>query len=266
MLNNEIVEIEGGNKQPPLSTCSFQTKQWVMTWNNYDDDSMEKIKVRLIPLCEKYVFGFEIGELGTKHIQGAFLLKKRTRQSTIYKLLGCQFYLDKMKGVWGDQDYCKKSGDYITSDPPKYEILIEKFYDWQQDILDEMDRPICDRTIFWYWESEGCRGKTTIQKYIQLNYEKVIVLSGKAADMKNGIIECNDWVLQKDKTIMINIPRASLEYVSYAGLEEIKDSFFFSGKYKGGMVNSWPPRMFVFANEPPNQDLNGRFKVINLNL
>ena len=79
----EQVEQFGGNKQTPNSTLNsssdykFQATNWVMTWNNYPDNVFELIEQQLIPLCDKYIFGKEVGEQGTPHIQGAFKLKKK---------------------------------------------------------------------------------------------------------------------------------------------------------------------------------------------
>jgi len=42
--------------------------------------------------------------------------------------------------------------------------------------------------------------------------------------------------------------------MSYTGMEEIKDMFFYSGKYEGGMVCGRNPHVMVFANEPPDYD------------
>ena len=105
-----------GNKQKPSeSSSSYRAINWVMTWNNYPEEAIGLLDAKLVPLCERYVFGEEVGEKGTKHIQGAFVLKERTRQSAIYKLLGHTFYLDKMKGKWEHQNYCMKDGNYISS-------------------------------------------------------------------------------------------------------------------------------------------------------
>ena len=69
-----------GNKQtsPDLQVveCKFQGKNWIMSFNNYPEHMFDILKHKLVPLCENYVFGKEIGEKGTPHIQGAFILKK----------------------------------------------------------------------------------------------------------------------------------------------------------------------------------------------
>jgi len=240
-----------GNKQ--TNTCSYQTDRWVMVWNNYPSDVEVRLK-NLIPFCSKYVFGYEIGDEGTEHIQGAFMLKKKWRQGQIFNLLEAEMWLDKMKGKWIHQAYCKKDGHFITSDLPPYTKEIECMYPWQQDIINIIKSEPDERTIYWFWEAEGCRGKTTIQKYIHSHFNNVVVLSGKGSDMKNGIVQMKEL----PKVILINIPRSNLDYVSYTGIEEVKDMFFFSGKYEGGMVNGPEPHVLIFANEEPKYETMSR--------
>ena len=53
--------------------------------------------------------------------------------------------------------------------------------------------------------------------------------------------------------ICVNIPRSyDTTYLSYEGLENIKDMLFYSGKYEGGMVVGNSPHLLVFANEAPD--------------
>lgn len=133
-----------------------------------------------------------------------------------------------------------------------YRIEIE-LRPWQQRIIDRvLNVKADDRKIWWFWEPYGGLGKTTFQKWIFQEYKNVIVLGGKAADMKMGVInylETNNNVYPE--IVIINIPKTfDMQYFSPAGTEEVKDMFFFSGKYKGGMAFGKPPKMLIFANEP----------------
>ena len=186
-MNIEQIEQEKsglGNKQTsPDSTLEteikFQTKNWVMTWNNYPEQVFSLLEENIIPLCEKYVFAKEVGDGGTPHIQGAFILKSKMRQGTIYKLLGSKFYLDKMKGKWEHQKYCvKKNYGVLTNHKfPKPIQVIEQneFYKWQKDIYDLVKGEPTDRIINWYWESIGGVGKSQFIKHMVVR-EKVLFL------------------------------------------------------------------------------------------
>lgn len=89
------------------------SKRWVFTWNNYTDDSEEKLK-EFSNECEWLIYGKEEApETGTKHLQGFIHLKKRVRGS---------YLINKFEGVWfnkaaGNNDqnekYTKKEGNYV---------------------------------------------------------------------------------------------------------------------------------------------------------
>lgn len=68
------------------------------------------------------------------------------------------------------------------------------------------------------------------------------------------------------KTILMNIPRSKTGFVSYTGIEEIKDMFFYSGKYEGGQVCGPQPHVIVMANAEPEFEKmsDDRWDVINI--
>lgn len=239
---------DGGNKQTP----SFQCKNWIMTWNNYPEDVMSKLGQELVPLCTNYVFGKEVGEHGTPHIQGAFTLKKKLRQGTIYRMLGAEFYLDKMKGKWKDQTYCKKEGDFITSDEI---IYVEEPAQELKFIIDEMnsyDFPKGDRFINAIVDYKGGLGKTEFCRYVYTKFKDVIITGGKSADMKHQVALYKEKHGRCPKYVFIDIPRSSLKFVSWTGIEEIKNMLFHSGKYEGDTINGNKPYVMVMMNQQPN--------------
>jgi len=191
-----------------------------------------------------------------RHLQGMVWCKNKHRDTEFKLLKGGHF--KTLKDVENRVDYCGKErtwdGVFRASwgfPEEKFIQKIDVFYDWQNEIIKLISGNSDDRSIHWFWEPNGCTGKTTFQKYIFTHFENVVVLSGKACDMKNGIVSYQKESGSLPKIVLVNIPRASLEFVSYTGLEEIKDMFFYSGKYEGGMVCGKPPFLLVFANEEP---------------
>lgn len=245
---------EGGNNQTP----SFECRKYIFTLNNYSEEDVEKVKKYLNDKSQKWIFGKEVGEKGTPHLQGYMEFKSMKKWSTICN--GCDSFnrawSNKAKGKLEENyDYTSKEGDYyhggFNIEKMKYKVNIE-LYEWQQKIAEELKEKPNDRTINWVWEPKGGAGKTTFQKWIFTNYSNVVVLSGRAADMKNAIIE---FVKTNDETpdiVLINIPRSvDQDFVSYEGIESIKDMFFYSGKYEGGMICGANPHVYIFANEQP---------------
>lgn len=270
MSESEQIEQGRGNKQT-LPKLSYQSKNWVMTWNNYPSNVFGLLNKHLVPLCEKYVFGKEVGKEGTPHIQGAFILTNKMRQGTIYNLLGHTFFLDKMKGRWEHQNYCIKDNDYITNQKFKKGLKKlpcedpDKQYKWQKIIIQILKQEADDRSIYWF-KGDGNNGKTTFCKYL-IRFHEAIILGGKCADMKNCINDYKETNGYTPELIVINITKSfDKEYVSYGGIEEVKDMCFYSGKYKGGMIDGNPPHLFIFSNEYPNWDkvIQDRWKCYNI--
>ncbi len=266
-MDNEPEEQIVGNIQTTIFTDEdngFQAKKYFLTYHIKDDESFEQAFKRLMPLadlCDKYIFGEEYGKSGnTPHIQGAFILKNKMRASSLQK----HFFLNgvtlrKLKN-WGCAlTYCQKEGNNIMTNQKITELKklaceTTGFYRWQKILLNifNEDEPD-DRKIYWYWSEKGKTGKTTFARYLHRKYG-FIALSGRAADMKHNITEYQKTNSCTPHGIVVNIPRSvDSGFISYTGFEEIKDMFFFSGKYEGGMVDGNPPHLIVFANEPPDR-------------
>ncbi len=262
-----------GNTKPVAKTISLK-KKWVFTLNNWKVDQYDQLINCLKNGGYKYVIGKEVGESGTPHLQGYIEHKKRFRPSSIKDLPfdWSKAHWEKAKGsMLANCQYCSKDGEYDTNIEdvfflPKYSLDIE-LWPWQKWVWNLIKDNPDDRTIYWVWEPDGNKGKTLFQKYCFLNSPRCVVLSGKCDDMKNGIIEYvkkNGYV---PRTILVNIPRVSQNHLSIAGLESIKDMFFYCGKYEGGMICDRNPHVFVFANEEPIRDemSQDRWQIINLN-
>lgn len=248
------------------------SKKWCFTLNNYDDDDVIKMIDYFKSLDIEYIIGKEHSASGTPHLQGYVELKKKSRPS-MFKGLPFKWnkaHWEVARGTtWDNIKYCSKEGFFFTSfdtkDYAPYTIEIE-LYPWQQRLFDMIQTHPDNRTINWIWEPVGGRGKTVFQKYCYLKTKRCIVLSGKAEDMKNGIIQYEQKNGYVPRCVFVNIPRVNQNHLSIAGLESIKDMFFFCGKYEGGMVCGPSPHVFVFANEPPNElDMSqDRWNIINL--
>lgn len=86
-----------------------------MTVNNYTDDDEEQIKSFCIEENVKYaIFGKEIGENGTRHLQGFVHLHRKVRLNTIKKNISKTGHFEIARGTDDEnQEYCKKDGDLL---------------------------------------------------------------------------------------------------------------------------------------------------------
>lgn len=96
-----------------LDTKMSVTKSWCFTINNYTDEDIEIIKKID---CVYIIAGLEIGEQGTKHIQGYISLKKKCRLSAMKKIHNKAHWEAAKGNSKQNKEYCSKEGN----------ILIEK--------------------------------------------------------------------------------------------------------------------------------------------
>lgn len=228
----------------------------------------------------QWIAEIEKGESGTIHLQGYVEFPTRVRPIG-YK--GCPKEVH-----WGDKagkpakgtrsqniNYCTKDYDaqkewateiFGNLKPPRKIRFPVMDRWWQVDVLAEIAGEPDDRTIWWYWSEGGNLGKTTFCKYLTVHHEAVPV-SGKGNDVRNAICTHLKATERTPELVVFPIPRSfDSEYVSYEAIENIKDMYFYSGKYEGGAVCGPCPHLFVFANFPPNESKMSadRWRVVNV--
>lgn len=209
-------------------------------------------------MCRLGIIGKEIADSGTPHLQGYIELTKKSRPLGLFKLK--RIHWEKAKGTKEENIiYCSKEDKNAWClgcklKKPLKLITENMLYEWQKDILEIIKEEPDNRYIYWYWSEKGGVGKTQFCKYLSAKYGGMC-LHGKGADVRNGIVTmAGPKGLNTPELVLYPIPRShNSDYVSYESLENIKDMYFYSGKYEGGMINGNPPHLFVFANEPPNE-------------
>lgn len=263
-MASEQSGIGGGNIQTPPSNpvkTEYQSVKYVMTWNNYPDDVYEQIERHLVPLCTKYIFAKEIGEKGTHHIQGAFILFKKMRAKTIQKYFDVSFFLEGMKGQWvKNMIYCSKGGSFISNcrvPRPVAKVTFDMLRPDQQKIVNlfgDVEDPLFGRKVHWFWEKKGGWGKTILTKYfIDSHKLSCMTIASKSNDAFYQIASFVEEHGEGPDVIICDIPRSSLDYINYQAIEKIKDGVFSSGKYEGCEVRINSPWIICFANQMPKR-------------
>lgn len=245
----------GGN--PGNTKRISASKRWCFTLNSYIERDINDI-LTLGAMVLRYVFQEEIGENGNQHLQGYIEFKNRVRPKN---LLRANHHWEKCKNKPASITYCSDPSKRMNGGrvwvkgihlPEQVKVIKESdLYPWQKEIIEITAKTGDDRSIYWIHEKVGNVGKSALVKYLCVKHN-AIVLSGKGADMKYGIIKFFEKNETYPSLILLDIPRSVKDYISWCGIEEVKNGCFFSSKYECGMAVFNSPVIICFANfEPP---------------
>lgn len=247
---------EGNTKTPRRDVPS---NHWLLTWCNYPEGWVDHLDrwIKGLGGFTKIVCQPEkCPTTGTPHIQGYIHFKKRHRLSAL-KTLDSKVHWEKKKGTELEAcQYCSKE-ETRDGDPwiegwrkPREIKLVNPTHDWQVEMMMRLTREPDDRTIHWIWDEYGGTGKSAFTKWLVMKMG-AIVCSGKAADMKYQIAKMVEKEGGGPDIVIFDVPRTSTDYISYTGIEEIKNGCFSSPKYESTMVVTATPHVVVFANCRP---------------
>jgi len=99
----------------PRKNPNDRLQHIVFTFNNYDEDTdVPRLKELFEAQCKYYVFGREIGERLTPHLQGYCSFSGRHSFEHVRGLLGPGIHFERARGT-AEQNrrYCVKAGDFI---------------------------------------------------------------------------------------------------------------------------------------------------------
>ena len=262
----------GGNTITPASLPKTLRK-CCFTFNNYTNIEYHKI----VEICNdrnyKYCIGEEVGENGTKHLQGYMEFSSPKTFATLKKLLP-KAHIEKAKGTRKQNlTYCKKDGKFLCNFPvPLEEQVLNEYKDiewrpWQQEILDLYVQPPNKRHIYWVIDSVGNKGKTFLTRYLVVKH-KILLADGKKADVFHQVAKRleNEDDQEAFRMVILDLPRHNQEFTNYGLLEQLKNGLVMSGKYEGGTFAFPSPHVIVMSNQEPDYEKFSldRWKVINL--
>lgn len=92
---------------------NVRSRDWCFTLNNYTEDEVSKINEMEI-ICAYLVYGKEVGESGTPHLQGYIYFANAKTFSKMKKIFPDRTHLEKTMGTPSQaSEYCKKDNDYV---------------------------------------------------------------------------------------------------------------------------------------------------------
>jgi len=91
------------------------SRSWCFTLNNYTDEDISRINIIVDNNngVGYLIYGKEVGESGTPHLQGFISMKRRTRMATVKSLIGGNPHLEVSRNVNASIEYCKKEGEWV---------------------------------------------------------------------------------------------------------------------------------------------------------
>ena len=228
------------------------SKTWCFTWHEWDMDHLDHILDQLKDENIKYIIGEESGSEGeTRHLQGYLEAPKRIRPIEYLKWPK-EVHWEQRKGSRADNcKYCSKEGGKVHSWGlrPIRPLKIVKPTGWQELVVDLVEKEPDDRTIYWFWEDTGKRGKTQLARYLCHTQGAIYLQGAKRHVLATAYQhpECDCFIF--------GLPRTCEDYVSYESLEALKDGLFHSGfgTDATGMCLRNPPHIVVLANFSPER-------------
>lgn len=268
-------------------------KRYCFTINNYSENDVPRI-IKFLKSKAYVIGYEKAPSTGTPHLQGYFHYKTShatlIEKFPLFKRAHIEVAKGSAKQNW---DYCTKGGNFVTNVDEKFcidwdsknykkkkpstvEIMKQRIlnqYDgivwkvWQQKCLDLIEEVSNSsdgarinsirRKIRWLWERDGNIGKSFLAKYIVCKYPNVCLIEGGGKDIRNQILTLYDSPqFNPDRPLIaiVDIPRVSQGYISYATMEAVLNGCFYSPKYEGGVVVLDKVVMICFANDRPERE------------
>jgi len=237
-------------------------RNFVFTINNWEEADIERLK----SLSPTYlVYGKEVGESGTHHLQGYAELARTVRFTTVTKILQGRAHLEPRKGTPRQaSDYCKKDKDFVeegTISNPGKRTDLESYRDFikakrptRDDLYDNHiasydkyrrltqeliahyhkpePRPELDN--WWFWGESGSGKTSTAQSENPGYYMKNINKWWDSYDGEDCVI-IEEWCPELEPTLAQHLKRWA-------------DHYPFQAEVKCGTINIRPKRIIVTSN------------------
>lgn len=124
-----------------------QSQRWCFTLNNYEDEDQERICQLLAGPDVKYgVYGREVGQQGTPHLQGFVIFRTRLRFRGVLDAFATRtIHVEPARATSVQAaDYCKKDGDYEEFGTPPTPGKRTEFEELKTWVMCQASKPTRD--------------------------------------------------------------------------------------------------------------------------
>lgn len=238
-------------------------KTWVFTLNNYTDDEVKLINDLECNYC---IYGREVGEQGTPHLQGYITFKNACRMTSLAKLIKRAHWEAAVGRPEAAINYCKKDGNYhiidnrnqgqrndlqalasgiISGGLDKSVIDFPHMYIRYHLGMEKLSARVNTRPrnfkpyVTWLWGKSGC-GKTSFV----VDSEPNLYIVGEGYKWWDGY-EGQEAVLFDD---------LREDQINFTWLLRLIDRYPCLVQVKGGTRNLCSKRMYITCPRPPKKE------------
>lgn len=163
-----------------------QGKKWCFTLNNYTDDDQERLRT-LAESCTYLVFGREVGENGTPHLQGFVVFATNKRFRAAKSAINERAHIELARGTCAEAaTYCKKDDDYEEFGAlPNIQGKTNRYDDFKKWVLEQPTKPT-ERDVASEWPSIFM-GSGRCMEFVDLIYPKQIEQPGEFRDYQQHL-------------------------------------------------------------------------------
>lgn len=249
-----------------MSRLDSRARCWCFTLNNYEQKDAE----RLAELdCKYIVFGYEVGESGTKHLQGYVEFTHGKTLSAVKKYTGCpSIHLETRKGTPEQAaTYCKKDKNFTEKGIISHQGKRTDLDDVAEAIVDKSFDPL-DFPVMMIKFHKGidallnCTMKDREHKpYIEWRFGDTGVGKTHGVIQKHGIENCyikdgTMWWNNYSQQDVILIDDFDGNW-PFRDLLRLLDHYPYQGQYKGGYIKICSDYIYITCEYPPDHYYNG---------
>lgn len=250
----------GNTKSASVLARSHKFRRMCFTYNNYTDEHYTQIVSFCRKESSKWIIGKEIAPgTGTPHLQGYMEFANPRSWDSLRRMW--PWHLEKAKGT-ADENfvYCSKDNDFVSDgwddlwQIPSDPMAGLEWKDWQVQLKAELGGEPHPRKIIWYYDPVGNAGKSTFATHMMYHDKDLLYVDGgSCADLKAALAGMKEEGTKPPKIVILDLPKSrDPKYVSYDGLEAIKNGAFLNTKYHSCTMRMPRPHMVVFANCLPD--------------